>query len=159
MILSIRDLSSFQKIAESLRIANAKLNLIIGITRHDVLNNLTAVMGYNDLMQSDPSDAHITEMLRKQEKAILSIRNHIELTRVYDDLGVRQPQWQNIHTIASRAYAQFMHTISFSCSTGDLEICADPLLERVIYNLFDNSFRYGTGLQVSRSPANRLPED
>ena len=40
MILSIRDLSSFQKIAESLRIANAKLNLIIGITRHDVLTIL-----------------------------------------------------------------------------------------------------------------------
>jgi PAS domain S-box-containing protein len=157
MILSIRDLSSFQKIAESLRIANAKLNLIIGITRHDVLNNLTAVMGYNDLMQSDLSDARITEMLRKQEKAILSIRNHIELTRVYDDLGVRQPQWQNICTIASRAYDQFMHTISFSCSTGDLEIYADPLLERVIYNLFDNSFRYGDGLTGIRISCKQTP--
>ena len=157
LLLSIRDLSSFQQIAESLRIANAKLNLMIGITRHDVLNNLTAVMGYNELLQNDITDPRSVEMLHKQEKAIHTIRNQIEFTREYDDLGIRPPQWQNVCATASRAYAQFVHTISFACDTGELEIYADPLLERVFYNLFDTSFRYGEGLTGVKISCSRKP--
>jgi PAS domain S-box-containing protein len=147
-IFSIRDLSSSRQVSESLRAANTKLNLILGITRHDVLNNLTAVWGYNEMLQSDVTDNHCIEMLRKQEKAIVTIRNQLEFTREYDNLGVREPQWQNICPLAQNVLSQFTHSISFSCTTGDLEIYADPLLDRVLYNLFDNSFRYG-GAQLS----------
>jgi PAS domain S-box-containing protein len=152
-IFSIRDLSPVQQVSESLRIANTKLNLIIGITRHDVLNNLTAVWGYNEMLQSDVTESRSIEMLRKQEKAIVTIRNQLEFTREYDDLGMREPQWQNVCTVASRAFAQFVHGISFSCTTADLEIFTDPLLDRVLYNLFDNSLRYGgdrlSGIRIS----------
>jgi PAS domain S-box-containing protein len=152
-IFSIQDLSSSRQVSEFLRTANTKLNLILGITRHDVLNNLTAVWGYNEMLQSDVTDSRSTEMLRKQEKAIVTIRNQLESTRDYDDLGVRKPQWQNIDVLAQKVLSQFIHTISFSCTTGDLEIFADPLLDRVLYNLFDNSFRYGgdqlSGIQIS----------
>jgi PAS domain S-box-containing protein len=143
MILSVRDLSSPQQIAESFRIANAKLNLMISITRHDVLNKLTAVTAYNDLLQKDRFEARNKEVLQNQEKAILAIRNQIEFTREYDDFGFREPRWQNVCAVASRVFAQFDQTIQFSCSTGNLEIYVDPLVERVFYNLFDNSFRYG----------------
>src|SRR5208337_3641531 len=50
----------------------------------------------------------------------------------------------------SRAYSQFIDTISFTCETGDLEIYADPMLEKVFYNLFDNAFRYGEGVTKVR---------
>jgi len=82
----------------------------------------------------------------KQEKALHAIRSQIEFTRDYDDLGVKSPLWQNVCEIASRAYAQFMDTISFSCDTDNLEIYADPMLEKVFYNLFDNAFRHGEGI-------------
>ena len=158
MIVSVRDLTGLQKIAESLRIANAKLNLMIGITRHDVLNNLTAVMGYNELLREDNVDPHVKEMLAKQEKAIATIRNQIEFTREYDDLGIRPPQWQNVCATAMRAYHQFVNTITFTCTTGDLEVYADPLLERVFYNLFDNSFRYGEGITSINITFEQRPE-
>jgi PAS domain S-box-containing protein len=144
-ILSVRDLSSVQRIADALRLANTKLNLLMGITRHDVLNNLTAVMGYNSLMKRDISDSGIVDMLDKQETALKTMRHQIEFTREYDELGVKAPRWQNLNDVASRSYAQFMNTVEFSCTTGDLEIYADPMLERVFCNLFDNTFRYGEG--------------
>jgi PAS domain S-box-containing protein len=150
LILSVRDLSSVQRIADSLRLANVKLNLLMGITRHDVLNNLTAVMGYNSLLKKDLSDPAIIDMLDKMETALGSMRHQIEFTREYDELGVKTPRWQNIREIASRSYSQFMNTVAFSCDTGDLEIYADPMLERVFYNLFDNTFRYGHGLSKIR---------
>ena len=36
-----------------------------------------------------------------------------------------------------------LKTISFRCATENLAIYADPMLEKVFYNLFDNSLRYG----------------
>ena len=150
LVLSVRDLSSVQRIADAVRLANIKLNLMIGITRHDVLNKLTPLIGYNGLLKEKIADSDTLQMLEKQEKALSGIRSQIEFTRAYDDLGVKSPLWQNVCQTASRAYAQFMDTISFSCDTASLEIYADPLLEKVFYNLFDNAFRHGEGISRIR---------
>jgi PAS domain S-box-containing protein len=146
LILSIRDLSSTQKITDALRLTNFKLNLLIGVTRHDVLNNLTVLVAYNDLLKNTISDSRVLEILNKQEKALHTIHTQIEFTREYDDLGIKSPSWQNVCETAQRAYSQFANPTTFSCETGELEIYADPLLEKVFYNLFDNAFRYGEGI-------------
>jgi PAS domain S-box-containing protein len=143
LILSIRDLTGVQQIGDALRIANVKLNLLIGVTRHDVLNSLTVLLVYNGFIREREVDDATREILEKQQKALFAIRSQIEFTRAYDDLGVKSPFWQHVGNTASRAYAQFINTISFTCETGDLEIYADPMLEKVFYNLFDNAFRYG----------------
>ena len=150
LILSIRDLTGVQQIGDALRIANVKLNLLMGVTRHDVLNSLTGLLGYNSILRERDADAVTSEMLEKQEKALLTVRSQIEFTRSYDDLGVKAPVWQHVGNTASRAYSQFINTISFTCETGDLEIYADPMLEKVFYNLFDNAFRYGEGVTKVR---------
>ena len=150
LILSVRDLTGVQQIGDALRIANVKLSLLIGVTRHDVLNSLTALLGYNEILRERETDDSTLQMLEKQEKALLTVRNQIEFTRTYDDLGVKAPAWQHIGNTAARAYAQFINTISFACETGDLEIYADPMLEKVFYNLFDNAFRYGEGVTKIR---------
>lgn len=150
MLISVRDLTGVQQIGDALRIANVKLNLLLGITRHDVLNSLAVLLGYNEIMRDRENDPAMQEMLVKQEKALTTIKNQIEFTRAYDDLGIKAPAWQNIRAIIDRAYSQFINTISCSCETGDIEIYADPMLEKVFYNLFDNSFRYGDGVTKIR---------
>lgn len=148
LILSIRDLTGVRQIGDALRIANVKLNLMIGVTRHDVLNSLAVILGYQEIIRERETDELIRDLMEKQEKALLAIRSQIEFTRSYDDLGVKSPVWQHVGNTASRAYSQYINTISFVCETGDLEIYADPMLEKVFYNLFDNAFRYGE--KVSR---------
>jgi PAS domain S-box-containing protein len=143
LILSVRDLSQAYQTADALRLANTKLNLLIGVTRHDVLNNLTVLMGYNDLMKHTVRDGKILEMLDKEEIALKAVQRQIDFTREYYNLGVKSPIWQNICEISTRAYSQFITTVAFTCDTRDLEICADPLLEKVFYNLFDNAIRHG----------------
>lgn len=150
LLLSIRDLSSVYQTVDALRLANTKLNLLIGLTRHDIINNLTVLMGYNDLLKQNLSDSRLLEMLEKQESALHTIHRQIEFTREYYDLGVKSPLWQNVRDTATRAYSQFINTKTFTCDTGDLEIYADPLLEKVFYNLFDNAVRYGEGISRIR---------
>ncbi len=150
LILSIRDLTGVQQIGDALRIANVKLNLMIGVTRHDVLNSLAVILGYHELIKEREADTAIRDLMEKQEKALVTIRNQIEFTRAYDDLGVKSPLWQHVGNTAARAYAQFINTLTFTCETGDLEIYADPMLEKVFYNLFDNTFRYGEGVTKIR---------
>ncbi|WP_292369671.1 PAS domain S-box protein [Methanoregula sp. UBA64] len=150
MIVSVRDLTGVRRVDDALRIANLKLNLIIGVTRHDVLNSLTALLGYNAILRDRHSDPAAEELIDKQEKLLLAVKSHIEFTRGYDDLGVKAPVWQNVKTTAAQAYAQFINTIEFSCETEDLEIYADPMLEKVFYNLFDNAFRYGENVTKIR---------
>jgi PAS domain S-box-containing protein len=143
LLLSVRDLSSVHETADALRLANTKLNLLIGVTRHDVMNNLTVLMGYNDLLKHTVRDAQVLTVLGKEEVALQTIRHQIEFTREYYNLGVKSPVWQNVCDIATQAYSQFVTTISFDCDTSDLEIYADPLLEKVFYNLFDNAIHHG----------------
>lgn len=143
LLLSIRDLSSARETAEALRLANTKLNLLIGVTRHDVINNLTVLMGYNDLLKRTVQDNRVLAVLEKEESALNTIHQQIEFTREYYNLGVKTPIWQNVCDIATRAYSQFITTISFTCDTRDLEIYADPLLEKVFYNLFENAIHHG----------------
>ena len=146
LVLSVRDLTGIQRVDDALRIANVKLNLMIGVTRHDVLNSLAVLLGYHELIKEKDLDTGTNDLLEKQEKALLAIRSQIEFTRAYDDLGIKAPVWQHIGETAKRAYAQFIDSISFDCGVGDIEIYADPMLERVFYNLFDNAFRYGEGV-------------
>ena len=150
LILSIRDLSTAYQAADALRLANTKLNLLIGVTRHDVINNLTVLMGYNDLMKHTVKDTKILEMLNKEEIALQALHRQIEFTREYYNLGVKSPVWQNICETSTRAYSQFITTIAFTCDTQDLELYADPLLEKVFYNLFDNAIRHGESITQVR---------
>jgi PAS domain S-box-containing protein len=150
LILSIRDLSTAYQTADALRLANTKLNLLIGITRHDVINNLTVLMGYNDLLKHTVTDPKILAWLEKEDSALKAVHRQIEFTREYYNLGVKSPLWQNICETSTRAYSQFITTIAFTCDTQDLEIYADPLLEKVFYNLFDNAIRHGESITQIR---------
>ena len=143
LLLSIRDLTSTRETSDALKLANTKLNLLIGVTRHDVINNLTVLIGYNDLLKHTVRDTQVLAVLEKEEIALQVIHRQIEFTRQYYNLGVKSPVWQNVCEISTRSYSQFVTTISFTCDTRDLEVYADPLLEKVFYNLFDNAIHHG----------------
>jgi PAS domain S-box-containing protein len=145
-ILSVRDVAPAKMIEDALRLTNVRLNLLLGITRHDILNKLTVLIGCNEILASRLTGPEVQDMLEMQKKATLGIKNHIDFTREYDNLGVRGPAWQCVEDIVLRSFAQFLKTVSFCCEVAELEIYADPMMEKVFYNLFDNAFRYGEGI-------------
>ena len=128
-----------------------KMRYVGSVTRHDILNQVMVALGYLALLdEMVPAGAEFHEFCRKATEATKRIQRQITFTRDYQNLGVKSPEWQLITDVVSHsAYAG--SGISITVNTGRLEILADPLLERVFFNLFDNSMRHGdhvTGIVI-----------
>ena len=139
------------RIEESLRQANRKLNLLSSMTRHDIINTLTALMTAVDLAKVKAKNRAFIEHLDRESRLLSQIHSQIEFTRDYETLGTDAPVWHTIRTLVESTARQILPpTIKAVTSVQDLRILADPLLERVIYNLMDNAVRHGGNITTIR---------
>ena len=154
---NIRDITERKRVEEALALASRKLNLISGITIHDVMNQLTVLSGSLELAQNTVKDPEGVTHIKRAFKAAETIRRQVEFTKGYEDLGVRAPVWQQVAGIIRSAASQLAATaISFEIPDDRLEIYADPLLIQVFYNLFDNARQHGgavTRISITHHPA------
>jgi PAS domain S-box-containing protein len=141
----IHDVTDLKRAEAALRMANRKMNLLTSITRHNIRNQVFALKGYFELMGGildNPSK--LAEYLEREVKIADSIERQITFTKDYEDMGVNAPVWQNVNECVSRAVAGFpRRDVRINMDLNDLEVYADPLLEKVFYNLIDNTLRYG----------------
>ena len=154
-IVVLRDITSekryereLEKSRSSLRIANEKISLLNSITRHDILNNITVLSAYADLIGEEiPREGKSGEYLEKMNSAIELITRQIRFTADYQDMGVEDPVWQELAPLiadAKRGLGDLAKDITFKISLPEgIEIYADMLLSKVFYNLFENSIRHG----------------
>jgi PAS domain S-box-containing protein len=157
---TLRDITERRQVEEDLHKmstaiaeANKKLNLLSSITRHDILNQLTALQGYLELSHDSVSDPEtLLSFIEKEETAAAMIADQITFTREYQDLGVSAPVWQNVNESIKNAVVGLpMRDIRVEVDRTDLEIFADPLFGKVFYNLIDNALRYGgAGMKTIR---------
>jgi PAS domain S-box-containing protein len=134
-----------RKIAQdSLLQSNKKLNLLSSITRHDVLNQITILLAYLDLLKKKNNEPALVPFIEKQVEATQAIRSQIVFTKEYQDVGVKAPQWQNVaEKIRSAKNLRKCEFVSWEDGLNRLEIFADPLLEKVFFNLISNSLMHG----------------
>jgi signal transduction histidine kinase len=79
------------------------------------------------------------------------IAENIEFTKLYQDLGVVEPKWQNVTDLFYRVCIHIdIRKIRFESPADGLEIFADPLLERVFYNIVENAVEHGDRVSVVR---------
>ncbi len=140
-----REIRERKKIDAALHQTNHKLNLLASITRHDIKNQLLALRSYLALSKKTPGNAEKTMgFILKAEKAEQAIENQITFTKEYQDLGVNEPVWQNAGGLVKKALLALpLREIIVSTDLPGLEVYADPLFEKVFYNLIDNALRYG----------------
>jgi PAS domain S-box-containing protein len=154
---NIRDITARKRVEDALALASRKLNLMSGITRHDIINQVAILSGSLDLALGNVKEPERTSHITRAQKAADTIRRQIAFTREYEDLGVRSPTWQRLTDIIRSAASQLAATaISFEIPDDRLEIYADPLLIRVFYNLFDNARQHGgavSRISISHHPA------
>jgi signal transduction histidine kinase len=128
----------------ALQMAIRKLNMLSSITRHDILNQITGLRGYLGLSMRKIQDPAILEFVKKADKASESIQWQIEFTRNYQSIGEQAPKWQLVPAIISSAIRQLNPPgIGIKLTVQNWEVFADPLLEKVFYNLMENSLRHG----------------
>ncbi|OPX70140.1 MAG: sensor protein KdpD [Methanoregulaceae archaeon PtaB.Bin009] len=138
---------------ESARIANEKLTLLSKITRHDILNQVTVIRGFADLSRDAlASDSPANPFIDRISSASAAIEEQLAFTREYELGGDHaKPAWFNIRDLATGIVRTMpLCEIDVDIDTGDLEIYSDPLLERVIFNLVDNSLGHGEKVTTIR---------
>jgi PAS domain S-box-containing protein len=129
---------------EALAQANEKLNILSSITRHDILNKITALLAYLELSHELTSDPTLLEYFHKEIDTIKAIERQIEFTRYYQDIGVRAPEWQDVKSTIIRAAAQLpLGAAVLKVQFNGISVFADPLIEKVFYNLMENAVRHG----------------
>jgi PAS domain S-box-containing protein len=139
------DITGRKRAEEALVVANKKLTLLSGITRHDITNQLTALRGYRKMLEKKIPDQKFTDLFQKIDDSAQQISAMIQFTKEYESIGVNAPVWQSPALLADRAAKQASLgtvTVKNYLPVG-FEVFADPLIARVFYNLIDNTVMHG----------------
>lgn len=123
-----------------MREANRKLNLLNSITRHDIRNQLMVAQGFTQLAALSKPDPTVMDFLAKITTAIETIQRQIEFAKAYQELGVHAPAWFDVGEVISSVRPE---KISLRNTCRSVKIFADPMIDNVFFNLFDNAVKYG----------------
>jgi PAS domain S-box-containing protein len=136
---SFRDITEQKRAERTIAETGKKISLLSSITRHDVANQVSILKGYAQIALMKKPDPVVADLLAKIDRAGSTIARQIDFTREYQELGMHAPGWHRIREIVAR---QKTDNLPLSC-TCDAEIYADPLIDKVFFNLFDNAARHG----------------
>ena len=132
------------RVETTINLANRKLNLLNSIIRHDVVNTLTALIGYEEMTEEIATEPEVRKNLAVISAQTQKISRQIIFTRDYQNLGMRMPEWQNVEEVVRKAASELdLASVNFSTDFFNLRIYADPLLERVFFTLLQNSLEHG----------------
>ena len=156
VILDITDRKQWEL---ALQQANNKLNMLSSITRHDILNQLMGLRAFLELTREMVTNPEVLGFIEGEERAAEAIGRQIEFTRYYQDIGVQAPRWHDLGQIVRSSLSQLNlgHT-SVDIILPDTEVYADPLIEKVFYNLVENSLRHGEGVTRITFSQEETPE-
>jgi len=148
----ILDITERRQTEDALRLANWKLNLLSGITRHDINNQMTVLRGYLSILEMKQTDPALNEYIQKMDVSAQRIASMIQFTKEYEEIGITQPAWQDIRTLVTNAAEE----VSFgkiqlkNDLPSGMEVFSEPLIFKVFYNLMDNAVRYGDTITTIR---------
>jgi signal transduction histidine kinase len=147
------DKKTIDELNEKVAFLQKKLQIVGSITRHDVLNQLTAIVGYNELLGMMVDDPKFRSFLEKEKFALNKIRRQFQFAKDYQNIAVDPPRWQNIRNLTNRVSEDFdVKQVRITADTGTATVRADPLFDRVFHHLFDNALRHGetvTAIRIS----------
>jgi PAS domain S-box-containing protein len=141
-----RDITEARRAAASLEQARKKMNLLNTVTFQDIQSAVFSLTAYHLLIKQLRPDQKISAFLDKEEVLIQKITSSLNFARNFQDMGMQPPRWQNVSQtfLFAISHLDFLK-ITHRLDLGDLEAYADPLLEKVLFNLMENVLRHGAG--------------
>ncbi len=134
------DITERKQAEDALHQANKKLNLLSEITRHDIKNKIMTIQGFLRFTRKLQDIDKIQSSLENIHELTKAVEHQIDFTKDYQDQGVKSPRWLNLSNMIILASNPAIQIIN---ETGILQIFADPLFEKVMHNLTDNTIRHG----------------
>jgi len=150
IVEQLTDITSRKQMEEAISQSNQKLRLLTGLTRHDILNLLTAIHFYHEMALENPDVDAIHGYVTKAHEAGKRIEATIGFTREYEEFGVASSGWQAIYRIvesAKREISPGTIAIENKIPPG-IEVFADPIIRKVFTTLLENAIRHGKTIDV-----------
>jgi PAS domain S-box-containing protein len=141
VLVTLHEFTERKRSEEAMKQVNRQIHLLNSITRHDIVNKITVILGQLDIAKERWEDPALQAVFDKIYSATDTINAQIDFTRLYQDLGAHNSLWQDSDEILPRS--QVPSQIMFQGSLRGIELYADPMLEMVFSNLLDNSIRHG----------------
>jgi PAS domain S-box-containing protein len=140
----IRDITERRKQEQALQIANQKLNLMNIVAWHDIYNKITGVRGYVELSRKFITDPVAEEFRTREEEILKVIQQLISYTKEYQEMGQQVPRWQSLGIFLDNVrLTGVAGSICITNEAENLELYADPVIEKVFWHLIDNSVKHG----------------
>jgi PAS domain S-box-containing protein len=145
MVVSFRDVSERARAEKSLDSAVRMLNRFNSVTRHDIMNQLTILLGYLELSHDMVTDNTLKEFISREEGAAETIRKQVAFTKEYQDVGVNMPAWIDLSMVIRETASIIDHPGMKVEVTMDpsLKVFADPLIRKIISNFIENTVIHG----------------
>jgi signal transduction histidine kinase len=129
--------------------AHRKLHLMSTLTRHDALNQLTVALGYAETARAMQPEGDLAKYLDRIITSCRAILDQLEFMKTYQAIGTTGPEWQRARTVFDKAMASLdLQNVKVRNELTDFEMYSDMMLERILYNLAENSFRHGEKVTV-----------
>ncbi|MCK9592163.1 MAG: PAS domain S-box protein [Methanoregula sp.] len=143
--VTFRDITGRKRVEDALRQANKKLTLLTSVTRHDIDNQITTLLGFLRILEKKQPDPTLSEYFQKISTTAKRISAMIRFTKEYERIGIHEPVWQDPRMIIRTAAKEspLGKVIVKNDLPSGTEVFADPLIVKVFYNLMDNAVRYG----------------
>ena len=134
------DITERKRTEMALRQANRKLHLLSGITRHDISNQLLSLNGFVGMLHKKVTDPALEDFFSRIRTASGQISSMIAFTKEYEKIGTGAPVWQDVATVLDTGVKGIIPgqvALKTDLPAGT-EVFADPMLEKVFFNLLDN---------------------
>ncbi|GAB6285198.1 MAG: PAS domain S-box protein [Methanoregula sp.] len=152
----IHDITDRKRAQDAQKQAVRKLDLLSSITRHDIMNKVTVILGNVTALNKRTHETNISRHVARIEAAAKAIRTQLEFSKIYQQLGTREPMWQNVSTLLHELLIP--EEIRFTEEVKGIWIFSDPMLEMVFNNLLDNSIRHGQHVTAIHVREEQTPE-
>ncbi|GEM_PF-1002455 len=115
--------------------------------RHDILNQLTAIIGYLEISTDFiDKDSEILQFIGKEQTAAERIKDKLFFTREYQQIGLEIPYWHNLDDLISAAWKETgIMSITMHCDIPPVLLFCDETIKKALTNIFENIPVHGTG--------------
>ncbi len=145
-------LESLANKMDRIQTLNEKLRVVGGLTRHDVRNKLSVVTGNCYLIKKKHADqADIVEGILNIEQSIKATEKIFDFAKAYEQLGVEELVEVDVEKEVDEAVKMFSGlTFKIVNDCKGLTVLADSFLRQLVYNLIDNTRKYGKTTKMSK---------
>jgi PAS domain S-box-containing protein len=136
----------FSNSCDKIQELNDKLRVVGSLTRHDIRNKLSSLNSVSYLLKKTFTDIpsalqHISLM----EKIVQDIVQILNFEALYEQIGSQQMIPLEVQKFFTEATALIsdLKGIKLDCQCHRLTVIADSLFRQLLYNLIDNTLKYG----------------